>query len=383
MWIGLQLLMAIQVIAFFPAEKEQTPPRIIFRIGMISDLEENSKSDTEPNTWISYLKKGNMTYDFHLNEVTVSWDDKDNGEEYKSHNWNDDTGRGFELSELATFYGRLFTVDDQTGVVYIYDTDRFLAWKVIREAKDSSTAMKIEWTTVKDNVLYVGSTGRDKSSSGVAIIDKDGNIEYTNWEKYYAKLRKSVDIQLPGYVDNESCIWSHVYRHLFFLPRKTFDAKPGRAAATENNQKTTHLNWEEDFGNVRYMTHEACVWSEVHQRVFFLPRKASTTEYNEKEDSHKGTNILLSATVDFDDIQVKTIGINVPDRGYSSFKFVPHTDDKVIAAILTTEKDDEESNITPAPKITATYLTVFTVDGEIIYEQTKVSDLKFEGLEFI
>lgn len=71
--------------------------------------------------------------------------------------------------------------------------------------------------------------------------------------------------------------------------------------------------------------------------------------------------------------QVKQIGEIIPNRGYASFKFVPGTNDTVIAAINTTEEGDT----------TATYLSVFTTDGEIIYPQTQVSDMKFEGFEFI
>lgn len=163
--------------------------------------------------------------------------------------------------------------------------------------------MKIEWSTIKDDRLYVGSTGRDKSSSMVATIDKEGNTEYLNWETHYAKLRKYVNIRFLGYVDGESCVRSNVYRQ-FFLFSKVSEAKSIRSATIENDQKKTYLYWEDFYGEVRYITHEACMWSDVHQRYFFLPRKVSTTEYNENEDGYKGTNILLSATADFSDIKV-------------------------------------------------------------------------------
>jgi len=63
----------------------------------------------------------------------------------------------------------------------------------------------------------------------------------------------------------------------------------------------------------------------------------------------------------------------IPNHGYASFKFIPNTDDTVITAIST----QEENNIT------GTFITAFTIDGEIIYPETKVSHLKFEGFEFI
>lgn len=128
--------MSMQVIASI---KEPTPPTYKFRIAMVSDLEEKSKSDTELDTWISYFKMGKLDYDLHLKKITINWDDEGNGEEHKSHNSSDDTGRGFELSELVTFYGRLITFDDETGLIYLYDDSEFKAWTVIQADAQNST----------------------------------------------------------------------------------------------------------------------------------------------------------------------------------------------------------------------------------------------------
>jgi len=43
------------------------------------------------------------------------------------------------------------------------------------------------------------------------------------------------------------------------------------------------------------MIHEAVVWSEVHKKWFFLPRKASKSKYNDVDDERHGTNLLLVA----------------------------------------------------------------------------------------
>lgn len=67
------------------------------------------------------------------------------------------------------------------------------------------------------------------------------------------------------------------------------------------------------------------------------------------------------------------IGNIIPNHGYASFKFIPNTNDTVITAISTMEEGDT----------TATFITAFTTDGQILYPEMKVSDLKFEGFEFI
>ena len=43
------------------------------------------------------------------------------------------------------------------------------------------------------------------------------------------------------------------------------------------------------------MIHEAVVWSNVHKKWFFLPRKASKSKYNDVDDERHGTNLLLVA----------------------------------------------------------------------------------------
>lgn len=60
-------------------------------------------------------------------------------------------------------------------------------------------------------------------------------------------------------------------------------------------------------------------------------------------------------------------------RGFSSFKFVPDTDDQIILAL----KSEED-----AGKI-ATYIIAFTLDGQVLLPETKIGDVKYEGLEFI
>ena len=44
-----------------------------------------------------------------------------------------------------------------------------------------------------------------------------------------------------------------------------------------------------------YMIHEAVVWSDIHKKWFFLPRKASKSKYNDVDDERHGTKLLLSA----------------------------------------------------------------------------------------
>lgn len=62
-----------------------------------------------------------------------------------------------------------------------------------------------------------------------------------------------------------------------------------------------------------------------------------------------------------------------PKHGFSSFKFIPGTDDEAIVALKTTEFEGK----------TATYICAFKTDGTVLLHDTLIENLKYEGLEFI
>lgn len=101
-----------------------------FRIAIISDLDGSSVSTNESNTWYSYFKQGYLTYNAQNKNVSVEWDSLE-GTQLKSD--MSKNGRGLELSELVTFNGQLITLDDKTGLVYIFDNSVLIPWVIIGE----------------------------------------------------------------------------------------------------------------------------------------------------------------------------------------------------------------------------------------------------------
>jgi len=96
-----------------------------YRIALIADLDEKSVSQDEADTWISYYKKGYLTYSPGNKNVLIEWDDATSkGFQLKSN--LSENGRGLELSELATFNANLITVDDKTGLVYFIEKNNSL-----------------------------------------------------------------------------------------------------------------------------------------------------------------------------------------------------------------------------------------------------------------
>jgi len=299
-----------------------------FKIGIIADLDTSSKSNKEKNTWYSFLKTGFLSYNPTTHTVMMTWDRSEPKKLKNSYSLKD---RGMELSELIVFDGRLLTFDDRTGIVFeIVNEEKMVPWVLLTDGDGKSNkGFKSEWATVKNEVLYVGSMGKEwTTGSGefeshdpqyVKAVTTKGQVTHINWVKEYNRLRESIGIYWPG-----------------------------------------------------YMIHESGVWSDVHRRWFFLPRRCSKEQYNESLDERRGCNVLLSADNNMYDVVVVQLN-SKNTRGFSSFKFVPTSNDHVIVALKTEELEGK----------TATYVTAFTIKGDIVLEDSYISDLKYEGIEFI
>lgn len=93
-------------------------------------------------------------------------------------------------------------------------------------------------------------------------------------------------------------------------------------------------------------------------------------------DEHMGCNVLISADEHFNAIEtVKLDAANTaPTHGFSSFKFLPNTQDSIIIALKSEELNGK----------TSTFVTAFSVEGKSLLPETRVeTDYKYEGFEFI
>ncbi|XP_010736909.3 soluble calcium-activated nucleotidase 1 isoform X1 [Larimichthys crocea] len=305
---------------------ERTAQGTRYRIGVIADLDTNSRSDKKL-TWFSYMRRGYLMVSQSGDKVAVEWD----AERVLLESHLSEKGRGMELSELVVFNGKLYSVDDRTGIVYHIDGDKAVPWVILTDGDGNvAKGFKAEWLAVKDKHLYVGGLGKEWTTTEgvfvnnnpewVKVVGFRGDVQHENWVPKYTSMKSAAGIEPPG-----------------------------------------------------YLIHESAVWSDTLQRWFFLPRRASKDRYEETADERRGTNLVLSCSPDFKDIIVSRVGPLNPTHGFSSFKFIPNTDDQIILAL----KSEED-----AGKI-ATYIMAFTLDGRILLPETKIGDVKYEGLEFI
>lgn len=305
---------------------ERTPQGIRYRIGVIADLDTNSRSD-KPLTWFSYMRRGYLVVSQSADRVEVEWD----SDTVLLESHLSEKGRGMELSELVAFNGKLYSVDDRTGIVYHIDGNKAVPWVILPDGDGSvPKGFKAEWMAVKDEQLYIGGLGKEWTTTAgefvnnnpewVKVVGFRGDVQHNNWVPHYHSMKSAAKIVPPG-----------------------------------------------------YFIHESAAWSDNLQRWFFLPRRASNERYEETADERRGTNLVLSCSPNFDDVIVSQVGPLNPTHGFSSFKFIPNTDDQIILAL----KSEED-----AGKI-ATYITAFTLDGRILLPEAKIGDVKYEGLEFI
>lgn len=304
---------------------------ITYKLLAIADLDTNSRLIKTESKFSSYLLKGKITLSDDLKKAHINFESQAT-EINSQYSYGD---RGMELSELIVFNGRLYSCDDRTGIVYEIVIEKNLAipWVILADGDGMNTGkgFKCEWMAVKDKQLYIGGLGKEWTTpKGVALNDypqwikvvgQMGDVGHVNWSKNYNKIRSELGFSFPG-----------------------------------------------------YMIFESCCWDEINSLWYFLPRRASNQSYDELLDEKRATNLMIFTDEDFKIINHHQIGKIVPTRGYSSFKFVPNTNNQLIIAL----KSEEDSGKT------RTYVNLFNINGGVLIKDILLSDsLKYEGIEFV
>lgn len=315
--------------AGFPHADERVSMRagqMRFPFALVADMDKDSRDPEGKAVWHSLLKYGELVAD-RDGGFAVEWTREEPLQTLFARK-----NRGLELSELIYWRGALWAVCDYTGVVYeIKNGKAFLRHVLADGDGDKEKAFKAEWATLKDDVLYVGSLGKEwveddkilhHNMAWVKTIDTAGRVRSQDWEPVYTRLREAANATYPG-----------------------------------------------------YLSHEAVHWDPETRQWLVLPRRASqTTPYSEAQDEVQGANVLLIATEMFGDITAVKIGQELdPTWGFSSVRTVPGTDGQILMALSVYEVDG----------VTKTRLVLFSVEGEYLLVEQVSDTTKFEGLEFL
>lgn len=276
-------------------------------------------------------------------------------------------GRGMELSELEWYFGHLLTPDDHTGQLLevlsprgrldarvkhvLYGQPSNVSPTTFRRAtlfdgdgKDETSVFKAEWMVIKDDVLMVGGHGRsytfpedgtrvkNHNAKWIKLVTMDFKVRHMDWSSQFDAIAQAVGVSFPG-----------------------------------------------------YLMHEAVLWSQQRKEWIFLPRRLSKDAFDPEKNERRGSNTVILASDDFKNISVVSIeGLKDATglRGFSSAKFVPGTNDRIVAAIRTIEV---ETGKTPGKgRETASFISVFEVaTGRMLIAERNFSAKKFEGLVFL
>lgn len=299
----------------------------VYRVGLCADMDRVSKiAVANQQAWMSIFK----TLTLRRNEDGTYEVEKMLAEVPLVSRLSEG-GRGMELSELVYFYGKLLTFSDRTGVVYeVLERDGKLIplWILADGDGGSEEGFKCEWATVKDDVLYVGSTGKawqeastgyeaSKSRLWVKKVSREGRIEHIPWEGIYNAFKNATQTQ-SGFV-----------------------------------------------------IHEAVSYLPMSQRWFFLPRRMSARPWT-AELERVGSNWMVSCNTEFRDWKTTVIGRYHPGHGYSSFKFVPFREHEVFALKTEENGDDVHTDLE----------VIDIVQGKILLH-VNLGQIKYEGLEIL
>jgi soluble calcium-activated nucleotidase 1 len=253
--------------------------------------------------------------------------------------------RGAELSSLCYHRGKLLTCDDRTGKIYSLKRKSkggALDYELVfehfcadRDGSNPDEAFKAEWLVSKDNKLYVGSHGRPESAPGLAIdrmrwvkvIDSTGKVAHENWASKFDTITKKL-------------------------------------------------------GAKGYVTHESALWSNIHKRWFFYPRRISDHKWDPKTDAISGNNKFLAVRENskrqFTDILVQNVLPLDPIRGCADLDFVPCTGDTEVAAVRTVEMTVDGKDVLKS------FISIFGIDGRVIMPEIEIIrdgvELKLEGI---
>eukprot|EP00571_Detonula_confervacea_P002941 CAMPEP_0172311986 /NCGR_PEP_ID=MMETSP1058-20130122/16293_1 /TAXON_ID=83371 /ORGANISM="Detonula confervacea, Strain CCMP 353" /LENGTH=411 /DNA_ID=CAMNT_0013025321 /DNA_START=200 /DNA_END=1435 /DNA_ORIENTATION=- len=317
-----------------------------FHFAVVTDLDKLSVvKDSNKPLFRSTLLPGVLARNDSNNRYSIKFE-----ETRTLTSGHNEAGRGMELSELTIYKNRLLSFDDRTGTVFEIlsnpdATDSYVVPRfVITEGEgDTDKGMKWEWATIKNNELILGSMGKEFTNSKgeientnnlwVAVLNERGELRRDDWQDKFAFVRQLVGASPPGYIIMEAILWSD------------------------------HL-----------------------KRWVFLPRRISGTMYDEVEDEKKGSNRVVLVNENFTEgevVEIKMKPENMdPLHGFSTFAFVPGTNDHHAMGVRSVEEDCTGALEDCKQR---SYIIVFDVlTGEVLMDEVQIDIAeKFEGLEFV
>jgi soluble calcium-activated nucleotidase 1 len=154
------------------------------------------------------------------------------------------------------------------------------------------------------------------------------------------------------------------------------------------------VNWTDQYSFVRnalgckspgYVIHEAIRWSPQMRKWVFMPRRISKEKYDDEKDEKRGSNKVVIVDESFTNTKIVEVKMANKDglHGFSSFAFVPGTNDRHAIALRSVEEDCATDDLDVCKQ--RSYIVIFDImTGEVLMDEVKIKEnMKFEGIEFV
>jgi hypothetical protein len=267
---------------------------------------------------------------------------------------------------------------------------------------------KCEWATVKDDHLWIGSTGvlfpdknkaknetddesqDDANEDDEEIHDDDHVAEGTGEGENQDQRQNANNDQRqrprPGQNQNQNQERRRYKRQ--GRKNKTddldeFDKSRQYIKKITKNGRVIHVDWTETYEGVAtslgvnqkkgFVVHEAVAWSDIHQKWLFAPRRLSKAKYDKATYSKTGTNSAVWADDQRKEFEPTTFGEQNETTGFTDIKFIPGTEDKLVLALKSGLDGDKLFSS----------LSVYDWEGKEIMKDVVVAEGVYAGVEFL
>jgi len=291
-------------------------------------------------------------------------------------------GRGMEFSELVAFDDKLYSFDDRTGIIYEIsrEFDAIPRQIIMQGNGDTTKGAKIEWSTYKEDeeLLYFGSIGREYTNKNgtkirkldllwIGTMDKQGRIERIDWTQHYIKIREKTATLFPGYLWIEAIEWSTIHRKWFIVPRYVSFNKYD-SVLTEERGCNLLIIASEDFTEIQL------VWIRFKNKQKNILNRMDANRNLLMDNGYRSVNDLSAEeliSMSVKQENMKTY-LQHSNKGFSSIRFLPNTNDTMLVGIRTQESNKEVVNSS---------LSVFDIEGNVYLQSKKIPGRKkYEGI---
>lgn len=277
------------------------------------------------------------------------------------HSYLHSAGKGLHLSELIAFCGHIYGSDRNSGILYEVSTlskPSLLTPRQVltNDASSTPAALTINWAAVKSGMLFLGGSGAADTSQWVATVDPSGRTRYLNWEQEFSALQSAAWLNTHYQtVAHEAIIWSDVLNMWIVLPRveERLDAVPEFRSGGDH----PHLKLS-NSGTLELNNYQILI--------------ADSDFLNMQRVRLESLLIALPSNISHDIAELRA--------GFTSLKFLPSSQDKILVALLTVEHPRKCSDASSA----ASFLVILSLSGEILSPPALIpAPHRFEGLEFL